>query len=152
MSNSEYCLLSKDLLFLLKWICENNSDLLKKMVNSSWKKGFKKFYKENNIKNINEKEIEDLKDIVFDFFCIIEDNLLEFIKKEKVIKKEVSLLLDIHKEVIINIEINDEEKVKSLYILQEILKNKKELSKEEIKKIFFKAFLEEWNPKNNILN
>ena len=38
---------------------------------------------ENNVKNMNEKEIEELKDIVFDFFCIIEDNLAEFIKKEK---------------------------------------------------------------------
>jgi hypothetical protein len=144
MEDQFYCVISKDLLFFLKWITENNSPLLKKFINKVYKNGFYEFYL-NCLKEdkISEKEIEN---IVLNFFDIIEISL----------NKSMG---DIEKSIDYNDKkITDIDNIASCELFDIVNKNcisqdiNEEIKIKEIKDLFLKEFLENWNPKNKIIN
>jgi hypothetical protein len=144
MEDQFYCIISKDLLFFLKWIAEHNSPILKKFINKIYKNGFYDFYL-NSLKeeSMSEKEIEN---VVLNFFDIIEATLNKSInerpKSSGYIEKSTSEISNIASCELMNI-------VNKNCISETI---NEEIKINEIKDLFLKEFLENWNPKNKIIN
>ena len=87
MNENEYCLVSKELLLLLKWICENDPEMIIKIVSKAWKKGFKEKLKNNNFA---EEDKINLQEAAFDFFAIMESCINKY--KENSTKKIIDLI------------------------------------------------------------
>ena len=105
MNENEYCLVSKELLVFLKWICENEPEIITKIVSKAWKKGFKEV-----LENVKSDELNqtDLQESVFDFFSIMETCIEKF--KKNSTKKILNLISEkIDPTVIASLNLNEEE-------------------------------------------
>lgn len=171
MNENEYCLVSKELLVFLKWICENEPEIITKIVSKAWKKGFKEV-----LENVKSDELNqtDLQESVFDFFSIMETCIEKY--KKNSTKKILNLISEkIDPTVIASLNLNEEEtealvnafgKTKEIFYKdknfldesEEILteSENKELIENQVlksnKDLFLQEFLKNWEPKDKILN
>jgi hypothetical protein len=78
MFGDDYCLVSKELLLFLKWVCNNDPTLINDFVEKAWSSGFKNFV--GNEKHLDKTFLFDLNNSAVDFFSAVEsliDKLIE---------------------------------------------------------------------------
>ncbi len=149
----EYCLVSKEILLFIEWLLVYDCKLLDNLIKKIWKNGFEKLYFEE----INKKEkLEDLdpQQTILDFFLLLENSISKLAKNEKKKKDEIikktlnndfSIIFDNNYEYQNAIE-------KSLLDYQiEQINNTQSDEKEIIKNKFYKNFLQNWEPNDNLI-
>jgi len=156
MNENEYCLISKELLLLLKWICENEPEMIDKIVSKSFKKGFK--YNFNEFLNEDLNQV-DLQEAVFDFFSIMELSMKK--NNEDNVKKIINIISDNsdnkNSETITNLKFQEEDVKNLVFALNKIEEKNfnEKINDKNInlnKDLFFQEFLNNWEPKNKVLN
>jgi hypothetical protein len=156
MNNSEYCVISKELLILLEWLVQNEEEL-KKIVSYSWGKGFSEFMEQKNMVSFDGEQIQD---VIFEFFNLAEDYIKDMEKAEKKrklqfdsLKKQISInTLDIYSytpDVLSRIfetlaPLSKEQSSRSTGSNKELGGSSSE-QKHLFKDAFYKQFLEEWD-------
>ncbi len=162
VSGNEYCFVSKDLLLFFRWICDNRSDLLEKLIKDAYENGFNDAILQTRTKNIDDKLLQES---VVEFFMSLEN----FIEKESEQNKNSSsceLIIDETPGIALNfdfknniIDFDEEEdflpKQKKVFSsgenLYEALK-KNVVEKKINKEAFLSDFLKSWNSKNKVVH
>lgn len=149
----DYCLISKEILFLLEWLLMQDMQTIEKILKKSWKNGLEKFIK---VKNKEEFTIDQAgsQKIIFYFFSFLENILkkLENKKQKKSSKKNKSKvhvkedeatakLLEVFENSQLSLEASHKKKRKNSI--------KKNTEKTDLETNTYKKFLENWNPKKS---
>jgi hypothetical protein len=94
-NSNNQVVLSYELLCLLQWLAQNESDTFKQMINRSLKAGLKEYT--NETKNMSDDEmLDDMQESIVDFLGLLEDLLLETANEHAVKKaRERNLLPEI---------------------------------------------------------
>jgi hypothetical protein len=80
MFGDDYCLVSKELLLFLRWVCNNDPALVNDFVKKAWGSGFKNFI--NSRKNHNKISLSDLNISAVDFFGVVENIINTLIEND----------------------------------------------------------------------
>ncbi len=149
MSNKEEscCVISKEMLLLLRWLCEHDSTMLKKMIARACSRGFV-----NHLKSEQEEVLDSdvTNEIVFDFFNVLEDHLAEaqVDHEDKLCKATKSGYAKQLSKIDCK-QYDSDMLLKTLDITSSYLKNN---PSESPKDVFLKEFLKAWRSKDNIVN
>jgi hypothetical protein len=141
--------ISYELICLLKWILDNDTTKLKKIVAKSLSSGLKEELKDKNSFFDEEDILEDIKETILEFFATMEEILIDALNdqaRKKAVEK--NLIPDIEK---IDSNICDDATVK--FSIEKATSKIDNNPKENPKELLFKELLKRWKPnKKNILN
>lgn len=141
MNNNGYCVVSKELLIFLEWLINNEVEI-NKIVSYSWDKGLSSYISKKSMMEFNSEQMQE---VIFEFFSIVESSIknIEKMEKKKIInfdnfKKETSAdKLDIHS--------YSSDVLPRIFSTLIPLIKESGMNKSAIKNIFYKQFLEEWD-------
>jgi len=143
--------ISYELIYLLKWILDNDTSKLKKIVSKSLSSGLKERLEDRNYFSNDENEniLEDIHQTILEFFVTMEDILLEALSEEAIKKAlEQDLIPDIEK---IDSTICDDATVR--FSVEKATSKIDKNPKADPKDLLFKELLKRWKPnKKKILN
>ncbi len=141
VDNQTYCVVSKELLIFLEWLIHNPQEI-NKIVSYAWDKGFSTYMDQKDIVHFDDSHMQD---IIFQLFAAFECQIKQIKKNEK--KREVQLhrlkkqtnadKLDVH--------YSNPEVLSRIFSTMDIELNTKKVDNSDLKEIFYKKFLEEWD-------
>lgn len=160
-NDKNYCLISKEILLFIEWILLYDSRLLENFIKKIWNRGFEKICTEELEKQIKLNEF-DGQQTILDFFTILDNTITKLNKKNNEEKyKKINEILN--KDFAINLEQNE---LYQKIVEKSFLESTQEINDEKITKIktyqtddeknnikknFYKNFLEKWNPNDIII-
>jgi len=141
--------ISYELICLLKWILDHDTNKLKKIVTKSLSSGLKEKLRDKNYFSNEENVLEDIHQTILEFFVIMEDILLEALSEEAIkTALEQDLIPDIEK---IDSTVCDDATVR--FSVEKATSKIDKNPKEDPKDLLFKELLKRWKPnKKNIIN
>jgi hypothetical protein len=136
----DYCLISNKLLLFLKWISNNDPDLISEFVKKAYDGGFKEFI--DIEKDLNNLSTDDLNVSIVNFFNIIE-NSFKHLNKNNSTNKEEKLGINIYSESVIGNLLEPNHTKNNTSPHSSTLSDKESILKD---------FLKKWEPKNKMVH
>ena len=141
--------ISYELICLLKWILDHDTNKLKKIVTKSLSSGLKEKLRDKNYFSNEENVLEDIHQTILEFFVIMEDILLEALSEEAIkTALEQDLIPDIEK-----IDSTECDDATVMFSVEKATSKIKKNSNDNPKNLLFEELLKRWKPsKKNIVN
>jgi len=145
----EQFVISYELIFLLQWILDNDTNKLKKIVSKSLSSGLREKLKNKNSSINDENNLEEIHQTILEFFATMEGILIEALNEQAIkIAVEQNLIPDIEK---IDSTVCDDATVR--FSVEKATSKIDKNQKENAKDLLFKELLKRWKPhKKNIIN
>ena len=150
-NNTQQFVISYELLCLLRWLLENDTPKLKKMVSKALASGLtediKQFEQLGDV-NADPVMIEEIQHSIIEFFSMLETLLIESIKEQavqKAVEKNLMPTID-H----IDSTICDDATVRSS--VEKATARSEMHPKENAQDLLFKELLKRWKPSKNMMN
>lgn len=140
--------ISYELLALLRWIVENDADVLKHMISQALSTGLKKEIQTSG-KKIKESPytLEEMQHNIVDFFELLESTLFESLSEHAVQKALESNLMP----AIDQIDTHECDNATVQSSIEHATNNLERQPDQTIKELLYKELLRQWEPKN-VLN
>ena len=148
MESGDQLVISYELLQLMEWIVENDSEALKKIIARALKRGFDDQLKQSqSFKELY--TVEEMQNSIIDFVLLLETLLLESTNEEevnKVIQKNLMPAID-------HVDTNNCDLSTLKSSISVATSKLQRNSKENVQEVFLKELLKRWKPaKNSISN
>lgn len=148
----DYCLISKEILFLLEWLLMQDMNNIEKVLKKSWKNGLDKFIKEKSKEELIIDQVASQK-IIFYFFSFLENTLKKLENKKskkgkKIENQKENNLLKHEDDLKLLSFLDNPNTIQDLYLTKKKQKNNN--TEKDKKKNLYKDFLENWHPKKSL--
>lgn len=150
-NHSQQFVISYELLCLLRWLLENDTDKLKKMIARALASGLhediKQFEQLGDV-NADPATIQEVQHSIIEFFSMLETLLLEAFKEQAVqraLEKNLMPTIDHIDTTILN-----DDTVRSS--VEKATAHSEKHPKENVQDVLFKELLKRWKPSKNTMN